>query len=89
MKKKLLFGLFVVLLCFVLVGCGKSENGGSSGGGLLNPNKTMTCTKEEVDEDGYKTTETVDVTYNSKKVLMPRIYKELLKINQKKGKYLK
>ena len=33
--------------------------------------------------------ERIFTIHNSKKVLMPRIYKELLKINQKKGKYLK
>lgn len=33
--------------------------------------------------------ERIFVTHTSKKVLIPRIYKELLKINKKKGKYLK
>lgn len=33
--------------------------------------------------------ERIFAIHTSKKVLMPRIYKELLKINQKKGKYLK
>ena len=73
MKKKIFALLFAILLCVVLVGCGNSnnkENGSSnSGGGLFNSNKTMTCTKETVDDDGYKTNETVKITYNSSKVI--------------------
>ena len=32
----------------------------------------MNCTKESVDEDGYKTSETMNITYNSTKVLRVR-----------------
>ena len=75
MKKRIIYVFLSILLCVVLVGCGNSNknanDGGSSnnGGGLINSNKTMTCTKEEVDEDGYRSNETVIVTYNSSKVL--------------------
>lgn len=64
MKKKLLIiaMLFSVLL---ITGCGTTN----TGTGVLNSKKTMVCTKETVDEDGYKTTETMEVTYNSSKVL--------------------
>ena len=65
MKKKLLI-ITMVLSLFLITGCGSKS---SSGGGILNSKKTMTCTKETVDEDGYKTTETMEVTYNSSKVL--------------------
>lgn len=33
MKKKFLVGLLAVVMCFALVGCGKTENGGSSNNG--------------------------------------------------------
>lgn len=33
MKKKLLVGLLAVVMCFALVGCGKTENGGSTNNG--------------------------------------------------------
>lgn len=65
MKKKLLI-MTIVLSLFLVTGCGSKS---SNGGGILNSKKTMTCTKETVDEDGYKTTETMKVTYNSSKVL--------------------
>ncbi len=64
--KKIILVITLVLSIFLITGCGaKSGNGG----GIFNPNKNMTCTKESVDEDGYKTTETMDITYNSNRVL--------------------
>ena len=50
-------GIFIGILMVVLVsGCGTKE-------------KTMTCTKEFVDSGNYKTTDTLEITYNSKSVL--------------------
>lgn len=55
MKKFL--GIFVGILMVALVsGCGTKE-------------KTMTCTKETIDGENYKTTDTLEITYNSKSVL--------------------
>ena len=54
MKKFL--GIFIGLLFVILVsGCSNE--------------KTITCTKETVDSQNYKTVDTMEVTYNSKKVL--------------------
>lgn len=55
MKKVLILfiGLFMVI---ITSGCDSNT-------------KSMKCTKESVDGEGYKTTENVNVTYNSKKVL--------------------
>ena len=65
MKNKLL--VIALLLSLLLVtGCGSKSSGG---GGLFNSNKTMTCTKESTDDEGYKVTDTMKVTYNSSKVL--------------------
>lgn len=65
MKNKLL--IMTMLFSLILItGCGSNS---SNSGGILDSKKTMTCTKETVDEDGYKTTETMEVTYNSSKVL--------------------
>ena len=55
MKKFL--GIFIGLLMIVLVsGCSIGE-------------KTMKCTKETIDSENYKTVDTLEITYNSKKVL--------------------
>ena len=63
--KKNIFLIVTILLLVVATGCSKE----SSGGGILSGNKTMTCTKEETDEDGYKTSAKMDITYNTKKVV--------------------
>lgn len=65
--KKIVLVITLILSIILITGCGvNSKNGGGS---ILNPNKTMNCTKESVDEDGYKTFETMNITYNSTKVL--------------------
>ena len=64
--KKNIFLFITILLLVISTGCAKK---GSSGGGILSGNKTMTCTKEETDESGYKTNEKMDIVYNSKKVV--------------------
>ena len=60
--KKLLIGLFAVLVCLSTVGCGDNKDTSSS------KNGTLTCTKEETDDDGLKTTELMEITYKNKKV---------------------
>lgn len=58
MKKKLILVAFIGL--FLLAGCGVDEtktNQGTSNGG------TLSCTKIEYDEDGYKITDTMVVKY--------------------------
>lgn len=68
MKKKFLVVLLMFLVMFV-VGCGKTTNSDKPGKkGLFDTKKTMTCVKEETDEDGLKTKSTMKITYNSKKV---------------------
>ena len=69
MKKRI--GIVLVLVVALLVtGCeSKTNSGGSKKGGILNNNKTMTCTYEETDSNGYKTSEKMVITYNSKKVI--------------------
>ena len=54
MKKFL--GIFIGILIIVSVSGCSSE-------------KTMKCTKETIDSENYKTTDTFEITYNSKKVL--------------------
>ncbi len=66
MKKKIILFLVVLSALLLVTGCDKKE---LSGGGLFSSNKTLTCHKEETDEDGYKTTDSIVVTYNNKKVL--------------------
>ena len=71
MNKKVLLSLLILFSCsFLLTGCGSnSDSNSTKSNGVLNLKKTMTCTKEEVDDDGLKTTDTMKITYNSKKVL--------------------
>ena len=59
--KRILCALTISLLILV-TGC-------SNTGINLSGNKTLTCTKVETDDDGYKTTDEIKVTYNSSKVL--------------------
>lgn len=66
MKKKTILFLVILSVLLLVTGCDKKE---SSGGGLFSSTKTLNCHKEEMDEDGYKTTDSIVVTYNSKKVL--------------------
>ena len=66
MKKKTILFLVILSVLLLVTGCDKKE---SSGGGLFSSTKTLNCHKEEIDEEGYKTTDSIVVTYNSKKVL--------------------
>ncbi len=61
--KKLSILFMAVLLMFV-TGCSFGNKANSVKGV-----KTMTCTKEEIDENNNKTTDTMIITYNSEKVL--------------------
>ena len=53
MKNKLLI-ITMLLSMFLITGCGSQK---------------MTCTKETTDSDNYKTTEKMEITYDSEKVL--------------------
>lgn len=55
MKKIYYLGILGILL-FTVTGCGSTT-------------KTMTCTKTSTDEDGYKTTDTLEVTAKEDKVI--------------------
>lgn len=56
MKNKFLLGVMVLLALVTITGCSdKKENNSVE--------EKLTCTKSETDEDGYKTDETVVVTY--------------------------
>ena len=67
--KKILLGISLLLGVILLTGCGSDVTGSNNSGGLFSSTKAVTCTHEEVDEDGYKTTEEMVVTYDSSKVL--------------------
>ena len=61
--------LFLILLSvFLITGCGSTKGGTGKKKSIFDTKKTMTCTKEEVDEDGYKSTSKYVITYTSKKV---------------------
>ena len=53
MKK--LFSIFAIFVVILVSGCSGT--------------KTLKCSKEMTDDEGYKTTETIEVKYNDKKVL--------------------
>lgn len=58
--------LLLVVLLITVTGCTKGEDIPKS---ILGGPKTLTCTKEEVDEDGFKTFETMKIKYDKKTVL--------------------
>ena len=61
--------LFLILLSvFLITGCGSTKGSAGKKKSIFDTKKTMTCTKEEVDEDGYKSTSKYVITYTSKKV---------------------
>ena len=61
MKRNLLLGVIALLICILIVtGCGNGLGGSKS---------TLTCTKEEIDEEGLKTSEIMKITYNDERVL--------------------
>jgi len=56
MKKVL--NIIILLICVItLTGCSQIGN------------KTMTCTRTDIDEDGFKSNKVMKVTYNSKRVI--------------------
>lgn len=55
MYKKGLFGFLVAFCLFAFTGCGTGP-------------KTLSCEKVTTDENGYKTTDTINVTYENDKV---------------------
>lgn len=65
--KKFTILLTVLLAVVLLTGCGNTK-GESKKIKLFDTKKTMTCVKEEVDSDGYKTSSNYKITYTSKKV---------------------
>ena len=60
--KKFLVCLFAIMICFSVTACGNSKSSGGKG-------NTLTCTKESKDDDGYKTSETMKLTYNGKNII--------------------
>ncbi|MBR4830238.1 MAG: hypothetical protein IKZ96_00510 [Bacilli bacterium] len=66
--KKIGLLFLIVLSVFLITGCGSTKGEPTKKKSLFDTKKTMTCTKEEVDEDGYKTSSTYKITYTSKKV---------------------
>jgi hypothetical protein len=69
MKKCLLGICLLIGVAFFVTGCGSDITGNGSDGGLFSSTKTVTCTREEVDEEGFKTKDEMIVTYDSSKVL--------------------
>lgn len=67
--KKILLGISLLLGIILLTGCGSDVTGSNNAGGIFSSTKTVTCTHEEIDEDGYKTIDEMVVTYDSSKVL--------------------
>lgn len=67
MRKKFVWGL-LLFLSLILVGCGDKETNDSKKDSLTSTNETIKCTKEEVDEDGYKTVENMIITTKKNKV---------------------
>lgn len=58
--KKVLMPIMTILMCFcLLVGCGTSEKKEAK----ETKDGTLSCSKVETDEDGYKTTDKIVVTY--------------------------
>ena len=54
--RKSLIVLLAIFSLTLITGCGKSNSG------------TLKCTKTETDEDGYKITDTMEITYKNKKI---------------------
>ncbi len=67
MKKVLGFLVFGILL-FTLTGCGENKVNKEGGGSPILGSKSVTCTKTEADESGYKTDETLVINYTGSDV---------------------
>lgn len=67
--KKLTTLLLTLIVCFCLTGCGEknndSNNDNNNNNNTTNDNKqnVLNCTKTETDEEGYTTTDTMNITY--------------------------
>lgn len=62
-------GILIILISLILLsGCGDKNNSKTSDDNI-NKTKTLTCTKTETDEDGYNTTDTMEITYENNKIL--------------------
>lgn len=60
--RKSIVSFVLLCLCVILTGCDNSGNVLNSKSG------TFTCTKSEVDEDGYSTESTIVATYKNDKI---------------------
>lgn len=67
MKKKVL-GIALLMLIVLVTGCGGTKGESDNKKSVFNKKQTMTCTQSSSDSDGYSTSNTVVVTYDSKKV---------------------
>jgi hypothetical protein len=66
--KKILASLLAVAICLSLItGCGSTNNNNNTGSSK-NSGK-LSCNKVETDDDGYKTTDELIVTYKDDKVI--------------------
>ncbi len=67
MKNNILKVFTILIALLFVAGCSEKES--TTIPNIINKNKTLECTKTEVDEDGYNSFETFLITYNSTKVL--------------------
>lgn len=71
--KKIATFLLTLMVCFCLTGCGEKNNENTNNNNNGNNNNTtndnkksvLSCTKTETDEDGYITTDTMNITYQN------------------------
>ena len=68
MKRNILFIFLMIASLGLMTGCDK-DNANTSNGGILSTKKTLVCSKENTDEEGYKTLENMEVVYKGTKVL--------------------
>lgn len=69
MKNKSIFRLLLIaILAITLVGCETKEKDDEKGENKVATTQKIKCSKEEIDEDGYKTTENMIVTTKDNKV---------------------
>lgn len=61
MKKSVII-IFIICLCVLLTGCGNDS--------IISKSKseTLNCSKNEIDENGYSTTENIVTTYKKSKI---------------------
>lgn len=69
MKKSMLSLVVLIALALLLAGCGDNKDLKDDSGSKTSSNSgTKTCTQTTTDDDGYKTTDTMVITYKNKKV---------------------